>query len=361
MSTYDDLTFAPMLITEVFGSMTAARGWFDLSKAMTEGEAECPYIARSGGDNGIGSFLPHQGVEPPNEGNAITIGVSTSTVFYQPVPFYSSKEIQVLRHRQLNQYNGMLLVAILREQMSKFQWGNGASLVRLKATRIMVPVTEVGPGEVGVDWDGMTTLGRELFANARAHARTPRSAEVAPEEPLPELHFEPMLIPDVFESMTASQAWYDKAALLPGGEASYPFVSRTKASNGVDGFSSKQPKAPEPGNAITIGLDTQTVAYQPVPFYTSQNIQVLRHSCLTLDTAMVLVACIREQMGKFSWGGNGATLGRLKATRIMVPTTNSEHGEQVVVDWQGMTTYAQVLRARAESEAAPAMLGERLG
>lgn len=56
------------------------------------------------------------------------------------MPFYTSVKIQVLRHPQLSADNGPVLVALLREQMSKFQWGNGASLDRLKATRIMVPV-----------------------------------------------------------------------------------------------------------------------------------------------------------------------------------------------------------------------------
>lgn len=98
---------------------------------------------------------------------------------------------------------------------------------------------------------------------------------------------------------------------------------------------------------MTIGLDTQTVSYQPVPFYTSQNIQVLRHPSLDEDNALVLVSCLREQMGKFSWGGNGATLGRLKATRIMVPVTVNDSGNEVI-DWEGMTLYGKILRARAE-------------
>jgi len=82
--------------------MKAAAKWFDLSKARHGKGTEIPYVARSGGSNGIATFLAQQGFRAPNSGNAIIIGVSTSTVFYQPVPFYTSKEIQVLRHRKLN-------------------------------------------------------------------------------------------------------------------------------------------------------------------------------------------------------------------------------------------------------------------
>lgn len=161
------LTYAPKLITEVFESVRAAGKWFDLSKATMSGDPLFPYVARSGEGNGIGAMLPHQGFDPPNAGNAITIGVSTSTVFYQPTAFYTSKEIQVLRHPKLSMENGLVLVALLREQMSKFQWGNGASLERLKATRIMVPVIDDGAGgEPIVDWAGMSRYGRYLLAHA---------------------------------------------------------------------------------------------------------------------------------------------------------------------------------------------------
>lgn len=172
MSLLDTLNFQPMLITDVFDSMKAAGKWFDLSKSSQSGDRRYPYVARSGGDNGIVAYLPHQGFDAPNSGNVITIGVSTSTVFYQPVPFYTSKEIQVLRHPRLSAINGPVLVAILREQMMKFQWGNGASLVRLRATRIMVPVVTNRYGNQVVDWDGLDRLGVELLDQIITHTHT---------------------------------------------------------------------------------------------------------------------------------------------------------------------------------------------
>ena len=158
---------------------------------------------------------------------------------------------------------------------------------------------------------------------------------------LKELSFQPMLITDVFKTVQASKAWYDKSKLLLSGVAEYPFVSRTKSGNGVDIFCSRQVKDPEPGNALTIGLDTQTIGYQPVSFYTGQNIQVLRHPLLTQESALVLISLLQAQMGKFSWGGNGVTLGRLKKTRIMVPTIMQDG--TTVVDWSGLDKLGQEL------------------
>lgn len=154
-----------------------------------------------------------------------------------------------------------------------------------------------------------------------------------------------MLITDVFESMQASSAWYDKNKLRVGPGA-FPYVSRSGLSNGHDGAVGLQNKPPNVGNAVTVGVDTQTVFYQPMAFYTSVKIQVLRHHQLSEDNGPVLVTLLREQMSKFQWG-NGASLDRLKVTRIMVPATINSEGKQVV-DWDGMSRYGRALRVRAE-------------
>ncbi|KSU53358.1 hypothetical protein AS181_22075 [Gordonia sp. SGD-V-85] len=150
--------------------------------------------------------------------------------------------------------------------------------------------------------------------------------------------------------MNASAAFYDKSKLSTDGDAVYPFVSRTRAKNGIDGFCPIQAKPPEPGNAITIGLDTQTVTFQPASFYTSQNIQVLRHPQLNDMNGPILATLIAGQMARFSWGGNGATLGRLRKTLIMVPVVTNDSGD-AVVDWDGMTDLGKELRARTRSNA----------
>ena len=353
MSTFDKLTFAPMqdftyepmLVTDVFESMRAASKWFDLSKAISVGNPSTPYVARSGGGNGIGSFLPHQGFDPPNAGIAITIGVSTSTVFYQPVPFYTSKEIQVLRHHQLSAHNGLILVALLREQMSKFQWGNGASLERLKVTRIMVPVTIDTNGEQVVDWEGMTRLGKELLRVAGERVVEVRVSSPDEDDTLQDLIFEPMLITDVFGSIKASTAWYDKVSLKPGTGRNL-YLSQTRESNSVAEIVADQRLATEPGNCITMTLKTQATFYQPIPFYTAQNFLIFRHPSLDVDSGMILVTAMRQAADKFSWG-YGVSMARLSKTRIMVPVTIDTNGEQVV-DWEGMSRYGRALRVRAE-------------
>lgn len=75
------------------------------------------------------------------------------------------------------------------------------------------------------------------------------------------------------------------------------------------------------GNVITIGLDTQTVFYQPKEFYTGQNIQIISHSNLDRYNALFIIVAIKKLVEKFSWGSYGATLTRLRKSRLFLPAT----------------------------------------
>ncbi len=81
----------------------------------------------------------------------------------------------------------------------------------------------------------------------------------------------------------------DKNKLNLSGENIYPYVTRTDNNNGIANFIPVQNKDVNPGNTISIGLDTQTVFYQPSPYYTGQNIQVLNYKHVNLKTANFLI------------------------------------------------------------------------
>lgn len=122
--------------------------------------------------------------------------------------------------------------------------------------------------------------------------------------------------------LKATASGIDGNKLISGESQTTPYISRSDSMNGVKSFVSSKQKSKyiiDSGNCITIGLDTQTVFYQPHSFFTGQNIQVLRNKDLSQELALFLVETIRKQMVKFNWGGNGATLGRLARLKIMLP------------------------------------------
>ena len=143
----------------------------------------------------------------------------------------------------------------------------------------------------------------------------------------------------LFEISSSSSGIDKNKLLVAENKTDIPYITRTDEANGINLFISEEQKGKydlDEGNVISIGLDTQTVFYQPHKFYTGQNIQVLRHENLNNLTAEFLIPLIKVQMQKFNWGGNGATLGRLSKTKLMLPITKQNH-----IDWQFMEQYSQ--------------------
>lgn len=346
MSAYDELTLAPMLITDVFETYRQAPAWLNTNKVLP-GEPDFPHVTNTAAGNSIAGFIARQEV-PPNPGNAITVGIDTQVVAYQPMSFYGATKVYELRSPHLDSRNGLVLTSVLRRAIDKFSWGYKASAGRLAKTRILVPVTTDDSGDQVVDWEAMTRLGDELMSQAIPYTHSARTSDAADvDADLPDLRFEAMLITDVFESMKASSAWYDKVHLKKG-DPKVPYLSQTQSGNSIVAIVADQGSSPEPGNCITVTLKTQATFYQPMPFYTAQNFLIFRHARMNQESGLALTTIMRRAMQKFSWG-YGVSMARLSKTRIMVPATTADSGEQVV-DWEGMARYGQLLRARAERD-----------
>ena len=124
-----------------------------------------------------------------------------------------------------------------------------------------------------------------------------------------------------FDIHTTSSS-IDGVRLLDGPVKDVPYVTRTDTGNGIARFVSDRNFAfgSDEGGCITAGLDTQTAFYQPHKFVTGQNVQVITGKHIDEETAQFLVPLFKSQMrAKFNWGGNGATLGRMKKLEMMLP------------------------------------------
>lgn len=140
---------------------------------------------------------------------------------------------------------------------------------------------------------------------------------------LDELKWKAFFLTDVFV-LKATKSSIDKCK-LNGKYGSVPYITRTDTNNGWDGLVGEQlDYHKDIGNVITVGLDTQSVFYQPIPFYTGQNIQVLSSIKMNKYVASFIIPILKIQMKKFNWGGNGATLGRLKRLKIILPVDEKD-------------------------------------
>ena len=135
----------------------------------------------------------------------------------------------------------------------------------------------------------------------------------------------------------------DGIRLKEGSDDRLPYITRTDANNGIGRFTASENETfgVDLGGCITIGLDTQTVFWQPSDFITGQNIHVVTADVLNENIAFFLIPILKIQLEKFNWGGNGATLGRLKRSKIILPS--DVNGEP---DWEFMQAYVMERKER---------------
>ena len=142
------------------------------------------------------------------------------------------------------------------------------------------------------------------------------------EKQLKDIKWEEFFLDNVFKIYSTSSSIDRNKLISKKGEI--PYITRSEKENGYDSFVCNQSDnyKIDKSNVITIGLDTQTVFYQPYEFYTGQNIQILENPNLNKHNASFFIMLLKVQLKKFSWGGNGATLTRLKRSKILLPTTS---------------------------------------
>lgn len=146
------------------------------------------------------------------------------------------------------------------------------------------------------------------------------------------LNIKPFILSDIFEIKMSKSINNNKLNSTPG---NIPYITRTGLNNGILKFVCEQGiEKLNPGNVITIGVDTQTVFYQKQAFYCGNN--VLSLSSENIDQYIgIFIAGILDQIVKKKYSyGYGATLTRIKNLEIPLPITSD--GKP---DWDMMEAY----------------------
>lgn len=139
-------------------------------------------------------------------------------------------------------------------------------------------------------------------------------------------------IDQIFDVKMSKSINNNKLNSTPG---NIPYITRTGLNNGILKFVCEQGiEKLNPGNVITIGVDTQTVFYQKQAFYCGNN--VLSLSSENVDQYIgVFIVGILDQIVKKKYNyGYGATLTRIKNLEIPLPITSD--GKP---DWEFMSDY----------------------
>ncbi|WP_373080391.1 hypothetical protein [Fusobacterium varium] len=121
-------------------------------------EGYIPFITRTDNDNGCDCYVPLEDIENYEKGNAIIIGDTTATIFYQKTDFATGDHIVVCRAKWINEYTALFLKSIIEKERYKYNYGRAFKKDLIKASYIKLPTKEDGE----VDFEYMESYIKNL-------------------------------------------------------------------------------------------------------------------------------------------------------------------------------------------------------
>lgn len=111
------------------------------------------YITRTGENNGCEFLAEISSINSDfiQEGNAITIGDTTATCFYQAENFITGDHMVVVRADWLDEILSLYVVTILNKEQYKYSYGRAFLMDRIKSTLIRLPILHNEDGSIYID------------------------------------------------------------------------------------------------------------------------------------------------------------------------------------------------------------------
>ncbi len=109
-------------ISDIF-NVSSSKKKFDANKVQILSKGY-PYVVRTSNNNGIRGYL-NEDINYLNEGNTISFGQDTATMFYQENPYFTGDKIKILKSKfkEFNKYSAQYFISTMAKTFSAFAWG----------------------------------------------------------------------------------------------------------------------------------------------------------------------------------------------------------------------------------------------
>ena len=230
---------------------------FDANKVKILDKGEYPYIVRMGDNNGQKGFI-NEDTKYLNEGNTISFGQDTATVFYQEKAYFTGDKIKILKpkDKRFGKSNALFFLTAISQPFKNFSWGNS----RFNISTIEGQIVSLPVKNRKIDFLFMERFVAELQAQHVAELQaylletglkdyilTPEEAKVLSE--FNDLEFGKYTYRSIFNQIEQGRR-LKKEDQLPG---CIPFVMSGRTNTGVVNYISN-PVASFPQNSITVDI-----------------------------------------------------------------------------------------------------------
>ncbi|WP_276955811.1 restriction endonuclease subunit S [Methanobrevibacter woesei] len=136
---WNNFTFGDLL-DDIYKATPHVKSEMEFSDIIKENYI--PFISRTGMNNGCDCYVPNENLEGIEKGNAIIIGDTTATIFYQKDEFIAGDHIIVCRAKWINLYTSLFIKTILEKERYRYNYGRAFKLNLIKDTIVRLPIDD---------------------------------------------------------------------------------------------------------------------------------------------------------------------------------------------------------------------------
>ena len=283
---------------------------FDANKVCVYEAGQYPYIVRMGTNNGQKGYI-NENTKYLNDGNTISFGQDTATVFYQEKPYFTGDKIKILKPKfhEFCKNNAQFFIAAMNLAFRSFSWGSSSfNMEIIKDVKLTLPSTPDGKIAFAFMESFIAELEAERVAELEAYLTVSGldNYELSKEEEKAiiafsrgDLKFDGFRFDVIFNNIKQGRR-LKKEDQLPG---NIPFVMSGITNTGVVGFISN-PVARFPSNSITIDIFGNSF-YRSYAFGAGDDTGVYWNDKIPYSPNIMLfftTAMGKALQGKFSYG-----------------------------------------------------------
>ena len=282
---------------------------FDANKVNVLNNGKFPYVVRTSFNNGIKGYI-NEDEEFLNEGNTISFGQDTATMYYQEKPYFTGDKIKILKskYNQFNKKNAQFFILSMNNAFTSFSWGSSSfSFKIIENQHIQLPMKN---GKIDFNFMESFILNLEaeklkildnylISADLKDYTLTLKEEQVLKDIENNKISFGSFTYKNIFNNIKQGRR-LTKDDQKPG---NIPFVMAGVTNTGVVNYISN-PVASFPKNSITIDIFGNTFyrnyeygAGDDTGVYWNSKVEYSKEIMLFFTTAME-----KSIFGKFDYG-----------------------------------------------------------
>ena len=314
------------LFAEMYKAEAHVKGDLECFNAPTEKTIR--FISRTEMNNGCDCYVLNNEITGIEEGNAIAIGDTTATCFYQSDRFVCGDHMVICRADWLNLYTALFLISILKQEKYKYSYGRAFKMDLISNTIIKLPSTP----DNEPDWNYMEQYIKSIKHKRLSTANQGRYSSII----LGVENWVEFCVGDLFEVKKGKRLTSDDQT-----DGDTPYIGAIDSNNGVANYIGQG--AIHDGNTISLSYNGSVgeAFYQPKPFWATDDVNVLyfrKENGVAFNKYIALFICavLRQEKYRYSYGRKWV-LESMKSTIIKLPEKSGKP------DWCYMENYMKSL------------------